>query len=168
MVAGPRKGKMKASKKAKTIASLKEISPGVMVNPNYKKGKDPALDKVLKDLNIEKKSIKIISSKFKINNIGFINSNFKYYEKQGELIFSSSNELIIENQQEFARKFQLDFDKAKKVKKIYFDLEKIINREEFSVSNISINEFNENKENENSYSISSIQILKSVLRSLII
>ncbi len=50
MVAGPRKGKMKASKKAKTIASLKEISPGVMVNPNYKKGKDPALDKVLKDL----------------------------------------------------------------------------------------------------------------------
>ncbi len=41
---------MKASKKAKTIASLKEISPGVMVNPNYKKGKDPALDKVLKDL----------------------------------------------------------------------------------------------------------------------
>ena len=120
------------------------------------------------DLNIEKKSIKIISSKFKINNIGFINSNFKYYEKQGELIFSSSNELIIENQREFARKFQLDFDKAKKVKKIYFDLEKIINREEFSLSNISINEFNENKENENSYSISSIQILKSVLRSLII
>ena len=119
------------------------------------------------DLNIEKKSIKIISSKFKINNIGFINSNFKYYEKEGELIFSSSNELIIENQQEFARKFQLDFDNAKKVKKIYFDLEKIINREEFSVSNISINEFNENKENENSYSISSIQILKSVLRSLI-
>ena len=50
MVAGPRKGKMKASKKAKTIASLREISPGVMVNPNYKKGKDPALDKVLKDL----------------------------------------------------------------------------------------------------------------------
>tara|TARA_R100000664_G_C2749898_1_gene137236 strand:+ start:1958 stop:2167 length:210 start_codon:yes stop_codon:yes gene_type:complete len=51
MVAGPRKGKMKASKKAKTIASgLREISPGVMVNKNYKPGKNPALDKVLKDL----------------------------------------------------------------------------------------------------------------------
>ena len=50
MVAGPRKGKMKASKKAKTIASLREISPGVMVNPNYKKGKDTALDKVLDTL----------------------------------------------------------------------------------------------------------------------
>ena len=50
MVAGPRKGKMKASKPAKTVASLREISPGVMVNKNYKPGKDPALDKVIKDL----------------------------------------------------------------------------------------------------------------------
>ena len=50
MVAGPRGGQMKASKKAKTIASLREISPGVMVNKNYKPGKDPALDKVIKDL----------------------------------------------------------------------------------------------------------------------
>ena len=50
MVAGPRKGKMKASKKAKTIASLKEISPGVMVNKGYKPGSDPAMDKVLETL----------------------------------------------------------------------------------------------------------------------
>ena len=50
MVAGPRKGKMKASKKAKTIASLREISPGVMVNKNYKPGSDPALDKVIETL----------------------------------------------------------------------------------------------------------------------
>ena len=47
---GKRKGKMKASPKAKTIASLREISPGVMVNKKYKPGKDPALDKVIKDL----------------------------------------------------------------------------------------------------------------------
>ena len=50
MVAGPRKGKMKASKKAKTIAQLKEISPGVMVNKNYKPGSDPAMDKVINTL----------------------------------------------------------------------------------------------------------------------
>ena len=50
MVAGPRGGQMKASKKAKTIAQLKEISPGVMVNKGYKKGKDKALDKVLETL----------------------------------------------------------------------------------------------------------------------
>ena len=50
MVAGPRKGKMKPSKKAKTIASLTEISPGVMVNKNYKPGSDPAMDKVIETL----------------------------------------------------------------------------------------------------------------------
>tara|TARA_R100001594_G_scaffold140424_1_gene185529 strand:+ start:415 stop:624 length:210 start_codon:yes stop_codon:yes gene_type:complete len=51
MVAGPRKGKMKSSPKAKTIASgLREISPGVLVNTNYKKGQDKALDKVLDTL----------------------------------------------------------------------------------------------------------------------
>ena len=50
MVAGPRKGKMKASPKAKMIASLREISPGVAVNKNYKPGLNPALDAVLKKL----------------------------------------------------------------------------------------------------------------------
>jgi len=50
MVAGPRKGKMKSSPKAKTVAQLREISPGVLVNTNYKKGKDKALDNVLDTL----------------------------------------------------------------------------------------------------------------------
>ena len=50
MVAGPRGGQMKASKKAKTLAQLKEISPGVMVNKGYKPGADPALDATLKKL----------------------------------------------------------------------------------------------------------------------
>ena len=49
MVAGPRGGKMKASKKAQTIAGLREIRPGVLVNDNYKPGKDPALDAVIKN-----------------------------------------------------------------------------------------------------------------------
>jgi hypothetical protein len=57
MATGPRKGKMKASPKAKTIASLKEISPGVMVNKNYKPGQDKALDKVLKDLKNDPSSL---------------------------------------------------------------------------------------------------------------
>ena len=57
MAQGPRKGKMKASPKAKTIASLKEISPGVMVNKNYRPGKDKALDNVLKDLKKDPSSL---------------------------------------------------------------------------------------------------------------
>tara|TARA_A100001035_G_C27780130_1_gene501316 strand:- start:233 stop:439 length:207 start_codon:yes stop_codon:yes gene_type:complete len=57
MAQGPRKGKMKASPKAKTIASLREISPGVMVNSGYKPGKDAALDSVLDKLKKNPKSL---------------------------------------------------------------------------------------------------------------
>ena len=42
--------KKKSKNREKLLAQLKEISPGVMVNKNYKPGKDPALDKVLRDL----------------------------------------------------------------------------------------------------------------------
>tara|TARA_R100001129_G_C5227279_1_gene221448 strand:- start:45 stop:242 length:198 start_codon:yes stop_codon:yes gene_type:complete len=48
MASGPRNGKMKPSPKAKTLAGLREIRPGVLVNDNYKPGKDPALDAVIK------------------------------------------------------------------------------------------------------------------------
>ncbi len=120
------------------------------------------------DLLLEEKSIKIIKSNFKINNIGIINSNFKYYEKEGELIFSSSNELKIEDYREFARKFQLDFDKAKKVKKIFFDLEKNIHEDEFLITNIHINKINQDQKNYELYKITNIQTLKSILRSLLI
>ena len=57
MATGPRGGKMKASPKAKTIANLKTISPGVKVNENYKPGKDPALDKVLDKLKKDPSSL---------------------------------------------------------------------------------------------------------------
>tara|TARA_B100001250_G_scaffold275397_1_gene237895 strand:+ start:712 stop:2076 length:1365 start_codon:yes stop_codon:yes gene_type:complete len=135
----------------------------------YFKGLDnEVIDSGKIDLIIEKKSIKVIKSNFKINNIGIINSDFKYYEKEGELIFSSRNELKIEDPIQFARKFQLDFDKAKKIKKIFFDLEKNIKKDEFLISNIYINKINKNKKNEELYSIKNLQTLKSLLRGLII
>tara|TARA_A100001037_G_scaffold171629_1_gene154204 strand:- start:137 stop:343 length:207 start_codon:yes stop_codon:yes gene_type:complete len=57
MATGPRKGKMKASPKAKTIASLKTISPGVAVNKNYKPGQDKALDATLEKLKKDPSSL---------------------------------------------------------------------------------------------------------------
>ena len=57
MATGPRKGKMKASPKAKTIANLKTISPGVKVNENYKRGEDKALDSVLDKLKKDPSSL---------------------------------------------------------------------------------------------------------------
>ena len=43
------KGKVDIDKKGNVkVAGLKEIRPGVLVNDNYKPGKDPALDAVIK------------------------------------------------------------------------------------------------------------------------
>tara|TARA_R100001530_G_scaffold106107_1_gene74120 strand:- start:126 stop:359 length:234 start_codon:yes stop_codon:yes gene_type:complete len=39
------------------IADLKQISPGVLVGPGYKKGSDKALDAVLDKLKINPKSL---------------------------------------------------------------------------------------------------------------
>ena len=59
MVANPRNNKMKASPKAKNmkVANLKTISPGVMVNKNYRPGQDPALDSVLDKLKKDPSSL---------------------------------------------------------------------------------------------------------------
>ena len=44
------KKKTKKKNKEKLMAGLVEITPGVMVNTNYKRGKDKALDAVLDKL----------------------------------------------------------------------------------------------------------------------
>ena len=44
------KKKTKKNRGKLLAGGLKEISPGVLVGPNYKPGQDPALDKVLKIL----------------------------------------------------------------------------------------------------------------------
>tara|TARA_B100000287_G_scaffold389954_1_gene400426 strand:+ start:198 stop:395 length:198 start_codon:yes stop_codon:yes gene_type:complete len=49
--------KKSKSKREKLMAGLVEISPGVMVNSNYKKGKDKALDKVLETLKKDPSSL---------------------------------------------------------------------------------------------------------------
>ena len=42
--------KKKSKNRDKLMADLRQISPGVLVGPNYKKGKDPALDAVIDKL----------------------------------------------------------------------------------------------------------------------
>ena len=42
--------KKKYKNREKLKADLRQISPGVLVGPNYKKGKDPALDAVIEKL----------------------------------------------------------------------------------------------------------------------
>ena len=45
------------SKREKLMANLVEISPSVMVNSGYKRGKDKALDKVLDELRKDPSSL---------------------------------------------------------------------------------------------------------------
>ena len=120
------------------------------------------------NLLFDEKSIVIINSIFKINDVGIINSNFKYYEKENELIFSSSNVLEIKNNVEFARKFQLPFKNTRKISKIFFDLMKNVNNNEISISNIHINKINQDQKDNEFYIIRNIQILKSILRKILI
>jgi len=49
--------KKSKSKREKLMAGLVEISPGVMVNSNYKKGQDKALDAVLDKLKKDPTSL---------------------------------------------------------------------------------------------------------------
>ena len=44
-------------RKSNKVADLKILSPGVMVNENYKPGADPALDAVLRKLKKDPKSL---------------------------------------------------------------------------------------------------------------
>ena len=51
-----RKTKKKRNKD-KLLAQLKPISPGVLVNKNYKPGRDPAMDAVIEKLNKDPNSL---------------------------------------------------------------------------------------------------------------
>ena len=116
------------------------------------------------NISIKEKLIKLDNSLFKINNVGNIKSNFKYFESNGDLIFLSNNILEITNKKEFARKFQISQKKIKNVNHIFFDLEKNIDNGEISISNIYLNKIDKDKNFDEFYIIKNIQSLKSLIR----
>ena len=125
------------------------------------------IDSGIMNIVINEKSLKIENTRLEINKIGFIKSNFDFYEKQGELIFKSKNVLEITNKKEFSKKFQLNLKKAEKVNKIYFDLEKNIEKDKFSISNIYVNKIDvEQKYKEPNY-LKNMQIMKSLLNDIL-
>jgi len=115
------------------------------------------------NLIVNERSIKILDSFFEIKNVGIIKSEYSFQENLGEIIFKSKNILDIKNKNEFARKFQLNPNKVKKINKIYFDLQKNIDTNEILISNIHINKFDQNNISKDSKIINNIQILKSFL-----
>ena len=120
------------------------------------------------NFSIKEKKIKLEKSIFEIKGIGKIKSDFRYYEDEGDLIFASENVFEIENKKEFSRKFQLTSKSVENLNKIYFDFEKNIDNNEISVSNIYFNTIDKKNYSEKFYIIKNLQVLKSLIRKLLL
>ncbi len=120
------------------------------------------------NFSIKEKTIELENSIFKIKGIGIIKSDFRYYENEGELIFASENVFEIKNKKEFSRKFQLSSYSLKNLNRIYFDLEKNIDNNEISISNIYFNKIDTKKFSDEIYTIKNLQVLKGLIRQLLL
>ena len=96
-----------------------------------------------------------------------INSEISFVERQENIIFISKNHLKIENHIEFAKAFQIGTKKIKNINNIYFDLEKIIGETDFTISNIKLNNFENNGNSEEIFVVENIQNLRAIIRKLI-
>tara|TARA_B100000886_G_scaffold99729_1_gene66207 strand:- start:858 stop:2228 length:1371 start_codon:yes stop_codon:yes gene_type:complete len=116
-------------------------------------------------LNIDEKDITIRRAKFELDKIGEINTEINFTEDQDQIKFFSKNHLIIKNHIEFAKVFQIGSKKMKKIKNVYFNIEKSIGDTDFIISKIQTNEKETNsKETDEIYSVKNIQNLRAVIR----
>tara|TARA_Y100000741_G_scaffold156214_1_gene118096 strand:+ start:379 stop:1743 length:1365 start_codon:yes stop_codon:yes gene_type:complete len=119
------------------------------------------------NISIKEKTVKLENSLFEIKNIGIIKSDFRFYENEGDLIFASENVFEITNKKEFSKKFQISAKNVKNINKIYFDLEKNIDNQEISISNIYLNKIDNENFSEEYFIIENIQKLKNLIRNII-
>ncbi len=119
--------------------------------------------------NISQNKVNLTEVLFNIDEIGQINSEIKYYEKDGDIIFNSSNSLVIKNTKEFAKKFQVKTDKVKDINMINFIIEKNINTGLISIFDIKIDqvEYKGKIGDEFRYNIKNSQELKSLVKKII-
>ena len=121
------------------------------------------------NFHISQNTINLREVLFNIGDIAQINSEIKYNEKDGDIIFNSSNSLLIKNKKEFAKKFQVKPNKVKDLNMFHFKLEKNINTGIVSIFDIKINkvEYKDKNNSELKYSISNPQELKSLMKRII-
>ena len=85
------------------------------------------------DINLNENSINI-------RNIGRISSiDHFFYNNSQDIIFATNLEVDIENQEEFYRRFLIPKKNRVNLKKIYLIFEKDLNKDFYSISNLSIN-----------------------------
>ncbi len=137
------------------------------LNLNFNNLKNSIINYGKINLSIKEKIIKLEKSLFEIEDIGKIKSDFRFYKNDGNLIFASENIFEITNKKEFSRKFQLSSKNLKNIKRIYFDLEKNIDNNEISISNIYFNKIDTKNFSEEFYIVKNLQLLKSLIRKLL-
>ena len=117
--------------------------------------------------NIKEKKININEVKFDLNKIGTIKAEINFIDDEGSIKFVSKNKLDINNHIEFAKAFQVGSKKVKKIKEIYFEIEKNVGDTDFAITNVKINnEENIEKSNE-IFIVKNIQNLRSHIRKII-
>ena len=119
------------------------------------------------DILISEKNIKLTAAKINLDNIGYIDTKISFLEDKGDIKFISNNHLNINNYIEFAKAFQIASNKAKKIKQIHFDLEKIIGETDFIIKNVKINDDDRNLKSNDIFLVKNIQNLRSYIRDLI-
>ena len=119
--------------------------------------------------NISDKSIIFNKVEFNLSDIGIIESKINYEEKNGEIIFNSSNILRVNNNRKFAKKFQLNPNIVKDLHTIYFKIKKNINTGLISIFDININKLDNNYKSEEEvlYNIKNTQELKSLVKKIL-
>ena len=128
-------------------------------------------NKLLKsgEMTFDIKEKKILTQKafFELDKIGYLKTKIKFLENNGEYIFKSKNTLSIENPIEFAKVFQISSKDVKKIKKIYFDIQKGIDETDFIISNIKIDNEDNLKKSEDTFIIKNIQNLRASFRKVL-
>ncbi len=120
-------------------------------------------------LNISQKTINLNEVSFNIGEIGQIETEIKYKEENGDIIFYSSNSLIIKNKKKFAKKFQVKSDRVKDINMIHFKVEKNITTGLISIFDIKVNQslYKSNLNGVTRYNIRNSQEFKSLVKNII-
>ena len=93
------------------------------------------------DFNFADSKLEILNNKLKIKNIGNIYMrNNLFYENKGEIYFVADLQINIKNKDEFHRRFSIPIQKRGALNTIYATIEKNIDKDNFAISNFSINE----------------------------
>ena len=114
------------------------------------------------DFLFEEGKIDVFQSSVNLKKIGKIQfSNFEYSEKIDKLYLKSNAELLISDQKQFYRRFQIPKESRIDLKKIYFDIETNVDDGTFYLFNFAIN----SKQNEKNKDISKQKFYEHEIRN---